>query len=111
MHCPATLLIAGAPEDDAGVVALLGRLSGEHVVSVVSAPGDLPGARVAARLDVPLEEEPALSEGESRELLGSIADLHRGETVLVLIPHGSSRGAQAPAGGAPVRRVELGEAY
>ncbi|WP_338751059.1 hypothetical protein [Janibacter alittae] len=105
MHCPATLLLTATPEGEGGVPALVERLAGERVLTVVTAPGDARGAAVAAGLDVPLEQEPGLEGGElSSALLGEIADLHRGETVLVL-----ARGTGDPA--VPITRIELGEAF
>lgn len=104
MHCPATLLLTSTPEGEGGVPALVEQLAGEMVLAVVTAPGDARGAAVAAGLDVPLEQEPGLEVGEpSSILLGEIADLHRGETVLVL--SGES------ADPSPIRRIELGEAF
>lgn len=105
MHCPATLLLTGTPEGEGGVPVLVERLAGERVLTVVTAPGDARGAAVAAGLDVPLEQEPGLAAGPpSSSVLGEIADLHRGETVLVL-----SGGAGNAAG--TITRIELGEAF
>lgn len=105
MHCPATLLLTATPEGEGGVPALVERLAGEMVLAVVTAPGDARGAAVAAALDVPLEQEHGLEEGEPPStLLGAIADLHRGETVLVLA--GATEDTDAA-----VRRIELGEAF
>lgn len=104
MHCPATLLLTATPEGEGGVPALVERLAGERVLTVVTAPGDARGAAVAAGLDVPLEQEPGLGEGPpSPSVLGEIADLHRGETVLVL--SGESRDPGT------IERIELGEAF
>ena len=101
LHCPATLLVASSPESAKGVAALVESLAGERVLGVVRAPTDDAGARLAQVLDVPLEDEPGLGEGRpSRSLLGEIADLHRGETVVVLAP--------ADSGGVtPFDRMEL----
>lgn len=105
MHCPATLLLTATPQGEGGVPALVERVAGEMVLAVVTAPGDARGAAVAAGLDVPLEQEPGLEEGEpSSSLLGQIADLHRGETVLVL-SGGTSDAAAA------ITRIETGEAF
>ncbi len=105
MHCPATLLLTATPEGEGGVPALVERLVGESVLAVVTPPGDARGAAVAAALDVPLEQEPGLELGEPPSaLLAEIADLHRGETVLVL-------SGETTDAAAAIRRIELGEAY
>ena len=105
MHCPATLLLTATPEGEGGVPALVERLAGESVLAVVTPPGDARGAAVAAALDVPLEQEPGLAEGEAPSaLLGEIADLHRGETVLVLSGETSDAAAA-------ITRIDLGEAF
>lgn len=106
MHCPATLLLAPTPEGEGGVRALVDELADEMVLAVVTAPGSLRGSEVADVLGAPQEEEPDLAAGEpSPSVLGGIADLHRGETVLVLT-------CGAPAGRpTTVTRIELGEAF
>lgn len=101
LHCPATLLLAPTPLDAKGVDELTESLTGERVLGVVRAPGAELARQVAEVLDVPLEDEPGLMAAEPpRSVLGEIADLHRGETVLVLA------GPAAP-GGAPFVRLEL----
>ncbi|KRE38604.1 hypothetical protein ASG73_06705 [Janibacter sp. Soil728] len=100
LHCPAILLVAASPRDPKGADALVAALAGERVLSVVRAPGDEAGGRLAQTLDVPLEDEPGLTQAPPpRAVLGEIADLHRGETVLVLT---SER-----AGDTPFARMEL----
>lgn len=111
LHCPATLLVAPAPRDAKGVTPLLGCVAGERVLAVVVAPGGTVGREVADALGAPLEEAPGLAASgfPSREQLVEIADLHRGEHVLVL----TAGPAQEPTDGAyasaglPVR-VEVG---
>lgn len=98
LHCPAILLVAPSP-DPTGVTALVDSLAGERVLAVVRAPGDSAGEQLAEVLDVPLEDEPGLAKGAPRAVLGEIADLHRGETVVVL--------TQGEAGPTPFDRLEL----
>ena len=89
LHCAATLLIAPVPRDAKGVGDLTASLADERVLAVVRDPGDEVGAQVAAALDVPLEDEPELAEVDTAappSALRAIADLHRGETVVVLVP-------------------------
>lgn len=89
LHCPATLLIAPVPRDAKGVGDLTASLTGERVLAVVREPGDEVAVHVAAALDVPLEDEPELAEVDAagpHSALHAIADLHRGETVVVLVP-------------------------
>ena len=106
MHCPATLLLASAPADEGGVTALVEQLRGELVVAVVAAP-ESPGAtRLAEALDTSLESDAAFATPPDREALMGVADLHRGETVVVLAP-----GQEGSEGGSGVRRVELGDSF
>lgn len=98
LHCPATLLVTAPPTDEGGLAHLVEALRGERVLAVVTAPEDELGPRVAEGLDVPLEVDAALSDA-GRDPLTGVADLHRGETVLVLLP------SAAPG----VDRVELGD--
>ncbi len=102
LHCPATLLVAPAPVGAKGVAALAESLAEERVLGVVGAPGDEAARRVAEILDVPLEDEPGLAAAQHPDpaVLGEIADLHRGETVVVLTP-------PAEVGAAPFTRLEL----
>ena len=106
MHCPATLLLTPAPQDEGDVSRLVERVASDGVLAVVSAPGGVWGRRLADALGAPLEEEPGLAAGvTSPSRLAEIADLHRGETVLVLTPTGETGETGV------VRRIELGEAY
>ncbi len=106
MHCPATLLLTSAPTDEGGVTALVDRLRGELVMAVVAAP-DVPGAaRLAEVLDTSLETDAAFAAVPDRDALMGVADLHRGETVVVLTP-----GQEGSEGGSGVRRVELGDSF
>lgn len=103
LHCPATLLIAPTPLDAKGVGELADSLMGERVLGVVRAPGAEVARQVAETLAVPLEDEPGLAAAEPKpSVLGGIADLHRGETVLVL--------TFAPSGqpDSGVTRLEIG---
>lgn len=116
MHCPATLLLASTPQDEGGLRALVDALAGEMVLAVVTAPGDARAIAVADALAAPLEEEAGLADGRpSSQLLGEIADLHRGETVLVLSA-GSARPTVPAVPTQPVatpliERIALGERY
>ena len=106
MHCPATLLLASAPADEGGVTSLVEQLRGELVVAVVAAP-DVPGAaRLAEALDTSLESDTAFATEPDDDALMGVADLHRGETVVVLTP-----GQAGSEGGSGVRRVELGDSF
>lgn len=100
LHCPATLLVAPTPRDARGVEELAAALAGERVLAVVRAPDDPVGQLLAEVLDVPLEDEPGLAVAGSTAVFGEIADLHRGETVVVLAPH-------EMAGETPFDRREL----
>lgn len=85
LHCPATLLVATPPHEAKGVASLVDALTGERVLAVVRPPDLAVGEELADRLGVPLEDEEVLATGEAPPAtLGAIADLHRGETVLVL---------------------------
>ena len=91
LHCPATLLLAPAPRDTKGVAELAESLTGERVLGVVREPGDDVGRRLAEVLDVPLEDEPGLTAAEPPpSVLAEISDLHRGETVVVLVAAGEA---------------------
>ena len=99
LHCPATLLVATPPRGAKGVASLVDALAGERVLAVVRPPDLAVGEELAERLGAPLEDEERLAAGEAT--LGAIADLHRGETVLVLArPPGEVTGA-------PFVRLEL----
>lgn len=98
LHCPATLLLAPAPHDAKGARDLTASLAGERVLAVVGPPGVAAGRQLADALGVPLEDEPGLASADP-SVLESIADLHRGETVLVLT-HSS--------GETPFARLEIG---
>ncbi len=100
LHCPATLLVASPPEDEGSVRALAGRLTGERVLSVVTAPGEAHGALLAELLGAALETDAALVEGSEDEALLGVADLHRGETVVVLVG--------SPQEGRDLVRLEMG---
>ena len=101
LHCPATLLVAAPPRDVGAATALVDALAGDRVLAVACAPGDVAGDQLAQLLDVPLETEPGLLEGTpTSPVLGEIADLHRGETVLVLAPG-------TTAGETPFARLEV----
>ncbi len=102
LHCPATLLVASTPRGDGARRRLVESVTDERVLTVVAAPGDDEGRRIAEALGIPLEEEPGLASPTVDDaVLGAVADLHRGEAVLVLTP--ASHG-----GGAPFERVEVG---
>lgn len=101
LHCPATLLVAPAPRDAKGVASLVDALTGDRVLAVVRAPDLAVGTQLAERLGALLEDEVGLAADEpDPATLDAIADLHRGETVLVLTPPGEARGA-------PFVRLEL----
>lgn len=101
LHCPATLLVAAPPRDAGAAAALVDALVGDRVLAVVCAPGEVAGQQLAQLIDVPLETEPGLLEGPpTSPVLGEIADLHRGETVLVLA-------LGTTAGETPFARLEV----
>ncbi|MCA1782433.1 MAG: hypothetical protein ABR500_07235 [Dermatophilaceae bacterium] len=101
LHCPATLLVAGHEGDTR---ALADGLRDRRVVAVYTsgrAEAERTGRALAEELGAVLEVDPGLDvdppdRDESAEDavvriqdgLGSVADLHRGETVLVLAPLG-----------------------
>jgi len=98
LHCAATLLLARLG-DEQWTRSVAERVRAEHVARVWS--GSAPAARAQARLAAGLlgvdavvlagvEPEAAGStgaDGAYRAALDEIADLHRGETVLVLTGH------------------------
>ncbi|WP_068325260.1 hypothetical protein [Janibacter terrae] len=98
LHCPATLLVTAPPTDEEGLAHLVGALRGVGILAVVTGSEDGVGARLADALDVPLEVDAALSGAEGDPLAG-VADLHRGETVAVLLPSAAQG----------VERLELGD--
>lgn len=102
LHCPATLLVATPPRGAKGVASLVDALAGERVLALVRPPDLAVGEELAQRLGAPLEDEEGLAAGGAPPAtLGAIADLHRGETVLVLArPPGEVTGA-------PFVRLEL----
>lgn len=102
LHCPATLLVAPTPRGEDARHRLVESVVDERVLTVVVAPGDDGGRQVAETLDVPLEADPGLASPTLDDaVLRVVADLHRGETVLVL--------TQVPgAGVTPFERVEVG---
>jgi hypothetical protein len=92
LQCPATLLLARTGDPGQLVAALRGR----NVARVYGSPGaDGPAAAVAGALGVELvldEDLGRVVDGPlddladaRREALQAIADLHRGETVVVLL--------------------------
>jgi hypothetical protein len=94
LHCPATLLLApydaiGEPAED-GTRRLVERTATERVSRVyagtraeaVQTTRGLSSGGVAA----PAEQRPELDAEDVSGELQAIADLHRGETVLVLLP-------------------------
>lgn len=102
LHCPATLLVARSPGDEEARRRLVEAVVGERVLAVVTAPGDDEGRRLAGELDVPFETDPGLaSPAPDDTALRAVADLHRGETVVVLAP-------SAGVGEGVVDRVEVG---
>lgn len=100
LHCPATLLVAPVPADAREVDALADSVTEERILGVVGAPGSEAARRLAEVLDVPLEDEPGLAADQPEASVWvAIADMHRGETVVVLSP-------SAGAGGTPFVRRE-----
>lgn len=118
LHCPATLhLVAPLPTEQA--VELARRLRSERIAFVWSSPGPAAGAAAAAlagALDVPQRVDPDLAgldvahfgrgetaDGDCPAALEGIADLHRGEHVVVVgdVPAGP--------GEALLRRLDIGD--
>ena len=86
LHCPARLILL--PAADAA------RLDDRRVARIyTSAAAEAEAAGLAGRLGVGVEVVPELDDGSLDLALQGIADLHRGETVVVL-------GVRRP-GGAP----------
>lgn len=101
LHCPATLLVAPTPRGAEERRRLLESVVDERVLTVVAAPDDDEGRQVAEALGVHLEDEPGLASPTTDDaVLGGVADLHHGETVLVLTRSGG--------GSTPFERVEVG---
>lgn len=89
LQCAATLVVLAHDVDEAGAwrAARTVRLLHEQRVAVVyAAPGTGPSAElVGEQLGLPVREEPGLDGPSYREGLAAVADLHRGETVLVVL--------------------------
>lgn len=106
LQCAATLLVAcPAGPDGESVERLADALADRRVAIVYSSPQDpaaLAAAEVANRLGVACRTEPGLAEppdddsapsdvqavARYRDVLGEVADLHRGETVLLVSHRG-----------------------
>jgi hypothetical protein len=93
LHCPATLLLApydeGAGPTEAGTRGLVERAAADNVGRIYGGTaGEAAAAMgaVEAGLTVPAERRPELDEADVSDELAAIADLHRGEAVLVLLP-------------------------
>ncbi|MBM6545805.1 hypothetical protein JNO54_06585 [Janibacter sp. YIM B02568] len=88
LHCPARLILAKGEDPVSPVVA---SVRSERVAAVCAAPGESAVAeRAATDLGCPVEEVATLAElGRWTEALVEIADLHRGESVLVIAPRGA----------------------
>lgn len=88
LHCPARLFLAKG-EDPLSPVVESARE--ERVAAVCAAPGEMALARSAAEaLGCPVEEVATLGQPDRwSEALIEIADLHRGESVLVVAPPGA----------------------
>jgi len=102
LHCPATLIVAGHREEHLRV--LMGSLRDRRVAAVYTSPAPeavATGQAVAAELDAVArvaswlhrpdegddeDEEEGPPADRFEDGLRAVADLHRGETVLVLVP-------------------------
>ena len=116
LHCPATLVVASEREDPRALAARLGddRLAAVYTASRPDAVAtgrtlaDALGAAHGTLAELELGLEPtARPSAESivdryADALQTVADLHRGETVLVLVPEPAS------ASWSPLR-VDLGD--
>ena len=90
LHCPARLLLA--PEETLPAAAELGARLGEERLSALYAasttPDDATIAGLARTLGLPVQATDGLDAADRptlRAALESVADLHRGETVLVVV--------------------------
>lgn len=92
LQCPARIVLAKGEDPLAPVVA---ALRDERVAAVCAAAEERATAESAAELlGCPVEEVTALAEpGRWSDALTEIADLHRGECVLVVAPPGMLEGA------------------
>ncbi len=92
LHCPATLLVTRAADPD----VLAGALRPRNVARIYCSPGTHgPAAALAGSLGVALVLDEGLGQpgdgrladvvDAGREALQAIADLHRGEAVVVLL--------------------------
>lgn len=111
LHCPATIVLAG-PEDEAARAALTAELRDRRIAMVYSGtaePARTVAAALAADLDAGAAESAELTgldpeacgRAELAHRLQSVADLHRGETVLVIAD-------RSEASAAPIE-VEIGD--
>ena len=86
LHCSATVLIVSPPEHEAGVAALVAHLADSRIAEVyASRTFAEPAHLIADRLGCPVGLLQVELEGPRDAALEEIADLHRGEQVVVLV--------------------------
>lgn len=85
LQCAATLLVVSGSDADPG--ALAEELKGARVASLYAADGQQhPAETLGGDLGLPVRRLGDL-ESDARGALGEVIDLHRGETVLVVVPN------------------------
>lgn len=115
LHCPATLIVVSGPND---VAALADRVRERRVAAVYTGErrdAASAGRRLATELGVVASTMTGLDEASGgpeamvdtgrprlEDILRPVADLHRGETVLVLL-------ASGPDAGPSTVEVEIGD--
>ena len=93
LHCPATLLLApyveGAEPSAEGSRRLVERAAVDNVSRIYAGTRSEVAQTIGAvetRVPATSEQRPELDGNDVADALSAIADLHRGETVLVLLP-------------------------
>lgn len=99
LQCPATFLLLPSGDDGAAEVT---DVAGARLAAVYAGPSDVDrAARVAAAAGLSLTAFPTPAGASVRTVLSDLADLHRGETVAVVLPVGAVAELVALAGGRP----------
>jgi hypothetical protein len=111
LHCRATILLApydeGAGRNDEGTQALADRAAADNVARVYGGTDVAVVQRMRSvedALEAGSEQRHGLDADEVTDELEAIADLHRGETVLVLLPAATVTSALDALVGRRVRR-------
>ncbi|HEU4676797.1 MAG TPA: hypothetical protein VFS29_12455 [Motilibacteraceae bacterium] len=85
LQCPATFLLLAVADGEPLPPHLVQALAGEHVAEVYARPADPPRADVADALAAALSARRGTAEDVDVRGLEEVADLHRGERVVVVL--------------------------